>query len=166
MTDENITTDTLESNPFHSTQDDDMASLTQTDDLLDHMDSTHDDLESLEQEIENELAGIFTDTIEDIDDTKQSNENNASIDSNNEVNISDSESNIETDFLSSDSSSDTQSDILAENLDATEDSNTQDSKDEATNNQTLSYINTNIAKSRVFKTDPELSKICGKSLKS
>ncbi len=166
MTDENITTDTLESNPFHSTQDDDMASLTQTDDLLDDMDSTHDDLESLEQEIENELAGIFTDTIEDIDDTKQSNENNASIDSNNEVNISDSESNIETDFLSSDSSSDTQSDILAENLDATEDSNTQDSKDEATNNQTLSYINTNIAKSRVFKTDPELSKICGKSLKS
>ena len=166
MTDENITTDTLESNLFHSTQDDDMASLTQTDDLLDDMDSTHDDLESLEQEIENELAGIFTDTIEDIDDTKQPNENNASIDSNNEVNISDSENNIETDFLSHDSSSDTQSDILAENPDATEDSNTQDSKDEATNNQTLSYINTNIAKSRVFKTDPELSKICGKSLKS
>ena len=166
MTDENITTDTLESNLFHSTQDDDMASLTQTDDLLDDMDSTHDDLENLEQEIENELAGIFTDTIEDIDDTKQSNENNASIDSNNEVNISDSENNIETDFLSHDSSSDTQSDILAENLDATEDSNTQDSKDEATSNQTLSYINTNIAKSRVFKTDPELSKICGKSLKS
>ena len=162
MTDENITTDTLESNPFHSTQDDDMASLTQTDDLLDDMDSTHDDLESLEQEIENELAGIFTDTIEDIDDTKQSNENNASIDSNNEVNISDSENNIETDFLSSD----TQSDILAENPDTTEDSNTQDSKDEVTSNQTLSYINTNIAKSRVFKTDPELSKICGKSLKS
>ncbi|EEO24969.1 tryptophan synthase, beta subunit [Helicobacter bilis ATCC 43879] len=166
MTDENITTDTLESNPFHSTQDDDMASLTQTDDLLDDMDSTHDDLESLEQEIENELAGIFADTIEDIDDTKQSNENNASIDSNNEVNISDSENNIETDFLSHDSSSDTQSDILAENPDTTEDSNTQDSKDEATSNQTLSYINTNIAKSRVFKTDPELSKICGKSLKS
>ena len=162
MTDENITTNTLESNPFHSTQDDDMASLTQTDDLLDDMDSTHDDLESLGQEIENELAGIFTDTIEDIDDTRQSNENNASIDSNNEVNISDGENNIETDFLSHDSSSD----ILAENLDATEDSNTQDSKDEATNNQTLSYINTNIAKSRVFKTDPELSKICGKSLKS
>ena len=162
MTDENITTDTLESNLFHSTQDDDMASLTQTDDLLDDMDSTHDDLESLEQEIENELADIFTDTIEDIDDTKQSNENNANIDSNNEVNISDSENNIETDFLSSD----TQSDILAENPDTTEDSNTQDSKDEATNNQTLSYINTNIAKSRVFKTDPELSKICGKSLKS
>ena len=162
MTDENITTDTLESNPFHSTQDDDMASLTQTDDLLDDMDSTHDDLESLEQEIENELAGIFTDTIEDIDDTKQPNENNASIDSNNEVNISDSENNIETDFLSHDSSSD----ILAENPDTTEDSNTQDSKDEATSNQTLSYINTNIAKSRVFKTDPELSKICGKSLKS
>ncbi|AQQ59153.1 tryptophan synthase, beta subunit [Helicobacter bilis] len=162
MTDENITTDTLESNPFHSTQDDDMASLTQTDDLLDDMDSTHDDLESLEQEIENELAGIFTDTIEDIDDIKQSNENNASIDSNNEVNISDSENNIETDFLSHDSSSD----ILAENPDTTEDSNTQDSKDEATSNQTLSYINTNIAKSRVFKTDPELSKICGKSLKS
>lgn len=162
MTDENITTDTLESNPFHSTQDDDMASLTQTDDLLDDMDSTHDDLESLEQEIENELAGIFTDTIEDIDDTKQPNENNASIDSNNEVNISDSENNIETDFLSSD----TQSDILAENPDTTEDSNTQDSKDEVTSNQTLSYINTNIAKSRVFKTDPELSKICGKSLKS
>ncbi len=162
MTDENITTDTLESNLFHSTQDDDMASLTQTDDLLDDMDSTHDDLESLEQEIENELAGIFTDTIEDIDDTKQSNENNASIDSNNEVNISDSENNIETDFLSHDSSSD----ILAENPDTTEDSNTQDSKDEATSNQTLSYINTNIAKSRVFKTDPELSKICGKSLKS
>ena len=108
------------------------------------------------------MAGIFTDTIEDIDDTRQSNENNASIDSNNEVNISDGENNIETDFLSHDSSSD----ILAENLDATEDSNTQDSKDEATNNQTLSYINTNIAKSRVFKTDPELSKICGKSLKS
>ena len=166
MTDENITTDTLESNLFHSTQDDDMASLTQTDDLLDDMDSTHDDLESLEQEIENELAGIFTDTIEDIDDTKQPNENNASIDSNNEVNISDSENNIETDFLSSDSSSDTQSDILAENPDTTEDSNTQDSKDEAASNQTLSYINTNIAKSRVFKTDPELSKICGKSLKS
>lgn len=166
MTDENITTDTLESNLFHSTQDDDMASLTQTDDLLDDMDSTHDDLESLEQEIENELAGIFADTIEDIDDTKQSNENNASIDSNNEVNISDSENNIETDFLSHDSSSDTQSDILAENPDTTEDSNTQDSKDEATSNQTLSYINTNIAKSRVFKTDPELSKICGKSLKS
>ena len=162
MTDENITTDTLESNLFHSTQDDDMASLTQTDDLLDDMDSTHDDLESLEQEIENELAGIFTDTIEDIDDTKQSNENNANIDSNNEVNISDSENNIETDFLSHDSSSD----ILAENPDTTEDSNTQDSKDEATSNQTLSYINTNIAKSRVFKTDPELSKICGKSLKS
>lgn len=162
MTDENITTDTLESNPFHSTQDDDMASLTQTDDLLDDMDSTHDDLESLEQEIENELAGIFTDTIEDIDDTKQSNENNTSIDSNNEVNISNSENNIETDFLSHDSSSD----ILAENPDTTEDSNTQDSKDEATSNQTLSYINTNIAKSRVFKTDPELSKICGKSLKS
>ncbi len=162
MTDENITTDTLESNLFHSTQDDDMASLTQTDDLLDDMDSTHDDLESLEQEIENELAGIFTDTIEDIDDTKQPNENNASIDSNNEVNISDSENNIETDFLSHDSSSD----ILAENPDTTEDSNTQDSKDEVTSNQTLSYINTNIAKSRVFKTDPELSKICGKSLKS
>ena len=166
MTDENITTNTLESNPFHSTQDDDMASLTQTDDLLDDTDSTHDDLESLEQEIENELAGIFTDTIEDIDDTKQSNENNTSIDSNNEVNISNSENNIETDFLSHDSSSDTQSDILAENPDTTEDSNTQDSKDEATSNQTLSYINTNIAKSRVFKTDPELSKICGKSLKS
>ena len=162
MTDENITTDTLESNLFHSTQDDDMASLTQTDDLLDDMDSTHDDLESLEQEIENELAGIFTDTIEDIDDTKQPNENNASIDSNNEVNISDSENNIETDFLSHDSSSD----ILAENPDTTEDSNTQDSKDEVTSNQTLSYIHTNIAKSRVFKTDPELSKICGKSLKS
>lgn len=162
MTDENITTDTLESNLFHSTQDDDMASLTQTDDLLHDMDSAHDDLESLEQEIENELAGIFTDTIEDIDDTKQPNENNASIDSNNEVNISDSENNIETDFLSHDSSSD----ILAENPDTTEDSNTQDSKDEATSNQTLSYINTNIAKSRVFKTDPELSKICGKSLKS
>lgn len=162
MTDENITTNTLESNLFHSTQDDDMASLTQTDDLLDDMDSTHDDLESLEQEIENELAGIFTDTIEDIDDTKQSNENNTSIDSNNEVNISNSENNIETDFLSHDSSSD----ILAENPDTTEDSNTQDSKDEATSNQTLSYINTNIAKSRVFKTDPELSKICGKSLKS
>lgn len=164
ITDENITTDTLESNLFNSTQDDNITSFTHADDPLDDIDSTHDDLESLEQEIENELAGIFEDTIDSMsDDTaKQSNENNT----NDEVHISNSENNLEADFLPDNSSNDSQSDTMIEDSIATEETIAQDSNDEATNNQTLSYIHTNIAKSRVFKTDPELSKICGKSLKS
>ncbi len=166
ITDENITTDTLESDLLDSTQDDDITSFTHADDPLDDIDSTHDDLESLELEMENELAGIFEDTIDSTSDDTTKQSNSANIDSNNEVNISDNKNNIEADFLLDDSSNDSQSDTMAEDSITTEETITQDFNDEATNNQTLSYIHTNIAKSRVFKTDPELSKICGKSLKS
>lgn len=115
--------------------------------LLENTDSAQSDLENLELEIENELMGIFeniNDNKHDLHDTSMDQES---------INLD-----IQTqkeDFI-----------VPSSNTDNNKDNMEYDQKNLGANNHTLSYIHTDMTKSHVFKTDPELSKICGKSLKS
>lgn len=178
---EDITTDILESSLDYTQtiQDEneillDTESSLQTEKLTDieNVDSKDsNEIENLELEIENEFMGIFTDAFDSVSNDKENIQDTTNLKYESDtvqkiadqMEILDSNMQINNTKLQEDSTQNSM-EVGANNnedISITECYNSND-----TTNCTLNYINTNIAKPRVFKTDPELSKIFGKSLKS
>ena len=135
---------------------------------------TKDNIENIKEQLQ-ESQEIILDLDNNIESTtifeNPTKENKKQESSNLELEAIDTENNHSNEAKNIDLSQDNEANFAIEqdlesiNTDLTIDLQ-QDSIDSKTSKQTLNYVAINQDFTRVFKTDPELSKICGKSLKS